>query len=86
MKRDKFSKAVDEVVKLKLKAVDEYIEEIIEPLADVGSPERLLGKKYADWSDADLQRLSRIYGTKEPNPLSETIFNNEYKELKAMEA
>ena len=85
MKETPFTRAVDEVIKLKLKAADAYIEEIIEPLSDVGNPEKLIGKKYEDWMPADRQLLARVYGTQEPNPLSNLIFNKEYKKVKELE-
>ena len=85
MKKTPFLKAIDAVVELKLKAADEYIEGIVEQIADVGSPEKLIGKKYEEWTTQDRQMLSQIYGVEEPNPLSELIFRKSYKEVKDLE-
>jgi len=85
VKKTPFLKAIDEVVELKLKAADEYIEGIVEQIADVGSPEKLINKKYEEWTPQDLQMLSQIYGVEEPNPLSELIFRKSYKEVKDLE-
>ncbi|GAG79398.1 unnamed protein product [marine sediment metagenome] len=85
MKETPFTRAVDEVVELKLKAVDAYIEEVIEPLSDVGNPEKLIGKKYEDWTPVDRQLLIRVYGTNEPNPLSNLIFRKEYEKVLELE-
>ena len=67
-----------------LNVADEFIEQIIEPIGDIGSPEKIVGKKYEEWTSADLLRLGAIYGP-EPNALSEFIFNKEYKILKELE-
>jgi len=85
VKKTPFLKAIDAVVELKLKAADEYIEGIVEQIADVGSPEKLIGKKYEEWTTQDRQMLSQIYGVEEPNPLSELIFRKSYKEVKDLE-
>ena len=60
---------------------------MILPLEDVGNPEKLIGKKYETWDEADFQKLTAIYGGLEPNPLSNFIFKREYdKVLKAESA
>lgn len=76
-----FIKAVDEVTEFKLRIADKFIKEYIEPLLDVGSPEKLINKKYEDWDDADRQRLSIIYGDK----LEDYIFTREYKKVRELE-
>ena len=80
MKKTPLTRAVDEVIALKLRAADEYIEEVVELLEEVGNPETLLGKKYEEWTRDDLVRLGQIYG-KEPNPLSKLIFKKEYEKV-----
>lgn len=86
MKKTAFTLAVDKVVALKMRAIDLFIEQYIEPLADVGNPEKLIGKPYEEWTPQDLTMLIQIYGQQEPNPLSNLIFNREYDKVKAMEA
>lgn len=85
MKETDFTKMVNEVIELKLKAVDAYIEEIVEPLAEVGNPEKLMGKKYEEFTPQDLQMLAQVYGQNEPNPLSDLIFKKSYEEVKKLE-
>jgi hypothetical protein len=67
-------------------AIDVIIEKYIDPLEDIGNPEKLIGKPYETWTPEDLQSLSKVYGVKEPNPLSDFIFNKKYKELQALKA
>lgn len=85
MKSTPFTRAVDEVIELKLKAVDAYIEEIVEPLGDVGNPEKLIGKKYEDWDENDRQMLAQVYGAGPDSPLEDFIFNKEFKKVKEAE-
>jgi len=64
---------------------DEYIEEISGQLEDVGNPEKLIDKPYEQWTPQDFQLLSQVYGTKEPNPLSDLIFKKEYEKVIELE-
>lgn len=84
MKQTGLNKAIDEVIALKLKAVDEYVEEMTELLKDTNNPERLIGKKYEDWTPQDIQLLQMVYG-QEPNPLTKLIFDKSYEEVKRLE-
>ena len=86
MKETQLTKAVERVVALKAAAIDKLTEEMIEPLGDVGNPEKLIGKPYEQWTLQDKQILSQIYGTEEPNPLSNLIFRREYDKVQKMEA
>ena len=83
-RKDWLSEVVQEVVEAKLEAVDDYLEEMIEPIGDIGNPEKLISKPYEQWTGLDLQLLGQVYGP-EPNPLSELIFRKEYESLKKME-
>ena len=85
MKQTDLTLAIEEVVTLKTDAIDRLVKELVEPLADVGNPEKLINKKYENWTPEDLQVLSKIYGSVEPNPLSETIFRHKYAEVKELE-
>lgn len=85
MKETNLTKAVAELVEIKLKALDVIMKELIEPLADVGSPERVLGKKYEDWTEEDFLKASQIYGTSEPNALSDLIARREIAKVTEME-
>ena len=85
MKQTSLTQAATEVIELKLKIADEFIEEIIKPLGDIGNPEKLLGKPYEEWSPAELQMLSQIYGTEDDTALAKLIFDKSYKEVQELE-
>ena len=85
MKETQLTQAIEEVIRIKLKAVDLFVEKYIEPLTDVGNPEKLIGKPYEQWTPDDLQRLVLIYGEGEPNILSDFIFKKEYEKVKSLE-
>ena len=86
MKQTELTEAIDRAVAVKMKAIDKIIEELVEPLADVGNPEKLIKKPYESWTPEDLTLLSQVYGEQEPNPLSELIFRKSYDNVKKMEA
>lgn len=77
---------IEKVVALKIKAVDRVIEEMIDPIAAVGNPEKLIRKPYEQWTPQDLQMLIQIYGTGDKTPLSRLIFDREYEKVKSLEA
>ena len=85
MNSTRLDQATEEVVALKLKALDRIIKELVEPIDKIGSPEKVLGKKYEEWTPEDLQRLIIIYGRKEPSPLSDLVFDKKLKEVQALE-
>ena len=84
MKETPLTEATREVIELKLKVVDEFIDEVVEPLQELGSPEKLIGKEYEQWTPTDLQILGQLYGP-EPNALSRLIFKKEYAKLQELE-
>ncbi len=86
MKSNSFTELVDEVVKLKMEIADEYIDEVVDTIGDVGSPEKLIGKRYENWTPLDFQTLAQIYGDKPDSPLSKLIFDKEYEKVKQLEA
>jgi hypothetical protein len=81
LKETSLTKAIDNVLSVKLKAVENFMNDYVEPLLDVGNPEKLINKKYEDWTIQDTQMLSVIYGDK----LEDYIFNKAYKEVKELE-
>ena len=85
MKKIPLTLAVEKVVALKIKAMDRIIEDLVEPLADVGNPEKLIKKPYAQWTPEDLTLLTKIYGVGEDTPLTRTIFNRTYENVKQLE-
>jgi len=60
--KNEFTDIIDEVLKEHLEILEEIIKEEIEPLKDFGSPEKLLGKKYDEWTTEDFQKANAIYG------------------------
>ncbi len=79
-----FTKAVDEVIKLKLEIVDDYLKEMAEPLKRVGNPEELINKKYENWTPQDLELLKQVYPG-EDTPLTRLIFKKSYEEVLKLE-
>ena len=86
MKKIPLTLAVEKAIEIKMLAMDKLIEELVEPLADVGSPEKLIKKGYSQWTPEDLALLTKIYGTGEDTPLTRTIFNRTYENVKRLEA
>ncbi len=84
--KDILSPLIKEVIKEKMVAVDEFIEQNIKPLEVTTNPEKLLGKPYALWSPQDKQLLASVYGTGSDSRLVKTIVNKEYEQVKALEA
>ena len=86
MKNDEFSGLVEKAISVKLKAIDRLIEEKVEPLSDVGNPEKLIKKDYFNWDANDIQLLTKIYGTGENTPLTRMIFSKTYEKVRQLEA
>lgn len=86
MKNNIFTETVDEIIKLKMDIADEYIEDVIDAIGDVGSPEKLIGKKYEEFTPQDLQTLAGIYGDSPDSPLTKLIFNKSLEEVQKLEA
>jgi len=80
-----FTKALEQVIAEDLRALDEVIKEDIEALADIGSPEKLIGKKYEEWTQQDKQMLAQVYGTGDESRLSKLIFKREYEKVLELE-
>ena len=85
MKETELTKIVAELIEEDLVVMDEIIAEDIEALGDIGNPEKLIGKKYEEWTPQDLQMLGQVYGNQEPNRLSKFIFNKEYSKVQELE-
>jgi hypothetical protein len=85
MKETPMTQAVQKAVDIKMRAIDVIIKDIIGPLQDLGNPEKVIGKPYDQWTSEDIGWLTRVYGTKEPNILSNFIFRKEKEEVKRLE-
>ena len=85
MKSPMFVKAVEKAIEVKMEAVDKLIDNLIDPLADVGNPEKVMNKKYEDWTPEDLATAIKIYGQGEDTPLTRLIFNKTYEKVLKLE-
>ncbi|MFA5379622.1 MAG: hypothetical protein WC455_27940 [Dehalococcoidia bacterium] len=77
-----------ELVELIQECIDESIEAAIEvfneeiaPLLDFGSPAKVIGKPYEQWTGDELMKARAIFGTK----LEDYIADKEVNELLQME-
>lgn len=86
MKKPFLVEAMDRVIAVQMKVMDRVMEDLIEPIADVGSPEKLINKPYETWTPEDLQLLTQVYGTQEPSVLSDLIFKKTYERVKELES
>jgi hypothetical protein len=86
LKDTTLTKAAEELVAFEMKAIDRLIEELVEPLRLVGNPEDVMGLPIEQWTPDDYRKAITIYGTKEPNPLSNLIFKKKLEQVKGLEA
>lgn len=84
--QNSLTEAMKEVIALKMFIIDEFIEEYIKPLKVTTNPEKLIGKPYEQWTPIDKQMLSTVYGTDSKSKLIKTIVNNEYDQVRKLEA
>lgn len=77
-------KMTDEIMKDLLALADESIVEMIKPILDLASPEKVIGKKYDQWTPQDLQRASMAYQL-EPDILNKFIAKKEITKLYELE-
>jgi uncharacterized protein YecA (UPF0149 family) len=85
MQKNDFTEMVNDIVKLKLEAADEYIDTVIKSIGQVGSPESLIGKKYEEWTPQDLQLLINVYGQGDESPLGKLIARKTIERVEDME-
>jgi len=71
---------VDTEIDRVLKVYGEFKKKEIDPLADVGNPEKIIGKPYGRWSDQDKQMLRQAY-VYSPQDLEEFISKKEVDAL-----
>ena len=83
IQKDVLDRAVQEAITLQMKAVDIVMKEVVEPIADVGPPEEVLGKPYEMWSTQDFQLAAAIYGQGD-SPLSRLIFRKKLAQVEAL--
>lgn len=75
---------VDAEVKKVKEEADAYIEKYIEPIADIGNPEKIIGRKYEQWTPQDIQTLTQVY-VYDIKPLEDFIAKKEIDKLWASE-
>ena len=61
MKENWWLELVDEVVEEGLKSVDDFVEDFIDPIADIGSPAKVIDKPYNEWTPEDIRMVAQIY-------------------------
>lgn len=74
---------IDEVIEMKLKVAEEYIEHVIGNLGKLPKPEEITGKPYGQWSAEDMAKVEAAYGRE---GLEKIIAKKEVAELEKMEA
>ncbi len=71
---------IAEMIEEDLAILDELVEEEIKPLADLGDPEKLIGKKFEEWTPEDMALLEQIYASN-PKPLNKVVFDNTFQAM-----
>ena len=86
MKETPETQAIEELISEAMPIVDQFIEEVVDELANVGSPEKVLDKKYEDWTPEDFQKAQFIFGEKLVDPVHGIIPRKEVDSLLRDEA
>ncbi len=71
---------ITEMIEEDLALLDELIEEEIKPLADLGDPEKLIGKKFEEWTPQDMAFLEQVYANN-PEPLNKVVFDHTFQAM-----
>lgn len=77
-------KLTNEIMKEWLEIADEVIDEMVKPILDLGNPEKVIGKKYDEWNEQDLQRAAIAYQS-QPEKLDSFIAKKEITKLYELE-
>ena len=77
--------AIKKIVSVKMIALDRLTKELIEPISDVGSPEKVLKKAYDLWDENDLALAVQIYGPGDDTPLANLIFRKTLERVEELE-
>ena len=84
MDKPVFDSALEKAIEIKLKAVEAFEKEFINPIVDeLNNPEKILGKPYGEWTKDDYQLAFYIY---EPMPdiLDKWIAEKDYESVMAV--
>ena len=75
---------IQETIKDEISIVGEIFEkvkkELIDPIADIGNPEDIIGKPYAEWTPEDISALKQVY-VYDIEPLEKFISGKEIDKL-----
>ena len=77
-------KLTDEVMKQLMEIADTVVDEMLKPIVDFDNPEKLMGKKYDEWTPQDLQRAATVYQS-QPDKLNDFISKKEITKLYELE-
>ena len=80
----KYCGLVEKCIENAKEDADAYIKKYIDPIADIGNPEKLLGKEYKWWTEQDKMMLRQIY-VYSPEKLEEFMAKQEVDKLWAMQ-
>ncbi len=71
------------MLKADLEILDALVEKEIKPIADLGNPEKLIGKKFEEWTPEDMALLTQIYpNNNDPsNPLNKVVFEHTHQAM-----
>jgi len=61
VRKETYLKVVEEVSDMLMLAAEQWANEQAEFMADVKNPEKMIGKKYEDWTPEDLAWLGQAY-------------------------
>ena len=58
---NKYQEMLDKVLERKLRVMEKYVEEKLQPLFDIGKPEEVIGKPYSQWTPEDRQKFDVLF-------------------------
>ncbi|MBW2673485.1 MAG: hypothetical protein JRD89_08750 [Deltaproteobacteria bacterium] len=82
MKQTEITRIVSDILETTFELVDEVVEEWLEPMMEIGNPEKLLGP-YESWGPQEYRSLYMAYGNEEAE---EFLAKKLFEEVKEMES
>ncbi len=80
MVAEDLNSVIAEMIEEDFAILDELIEEEIKPLSDLGDPEKLIGKKFEEWTPEDMALLEQIYANN-PEALNKVVFDHTFQAM-----
>uniref|UniRef100_A0A6H1ZH04 Uncharacterized protein n=1 Tax=viral metagenome TaxID=1070528 RepID=A0A6H1ZH04_9ZZZZ len=77
-------KAIDRWVEKQIRYVDIWVEREVDTILDLHNPEKLLGKKFEDWTPYDMQLLAQVYSG-DMDTLNNFVAKKSIKQMHALE-